>query len=112
MAIVSTVYSASNFRDQFIDSGRGDNFSYQGFEALYDYLDELSDDIGENIELDPVTICCDYSECNLDDLKREYDYLVPDEDFDQDDIDQWRDLLQDCTTVIRVDEDSLIVQSF
>lgn len=112
MAIVSVVYSASNFRDQFIDSGRGDSFSYQGFEALFDYLDELSDDLGENIELDPVAICCDYSECNLDDLKQEYDYLVPDGDFDQDDIQEWYDLLQEHTIVIRVDEDSLIVAAF
>ena len=41
---------------------RPDNFSYQGLQALYEYLAELSDDIGEDIELDVIAICCDYRE--------------------------------------------------
>ena len=41
---------------------RPDNFTYEGLQALYDYLDNLSDDINENIELDVIAICCDYSQ--------------------------------------------------
>lgn len=112
MAIVSVIYSASNFRDQFINSGRGDNFSYEGFKALYEYLEELSENIGENIELDPVAICCDYSEYDLDDLKREYSYLISDEDFDTDNLDCWIELLQDYTTVLVVASETIIVHIF
>jgi hypothetical protein len=32
--------------------GRGDQFSYEGLIALFDYLEMLEDDIGEPIELD------------------------------------------------------------
>jgi hypothetical protein len=52
----------SAFHDAFIAYGRGDQFSYKGRAALYDYLTELEDDIGQEIELDVVALCCDYSE--------------------------------------------------
>ena len=39
-----------------------DNFSYEGAKALMNYLDDLSEDIGENIEYDPIAFCCEYSE--------------------------------------------------
>lgn len=38
------------------------NFSYDGANALQDYLEEMSVDIGENIEFDPIAWCCEYSE--------------------------------------------------
>lgn len=70
MAIVNTITSASQFVDEFKKSDTyKDNFSYHGLQALYEYLDELSDQIGEDIELDVVAICCDYSEYeNLEDF--------------------------------------------
>lgn len=51
----------SSFTDSFSDSYK-DNFSYNGKRALYDYLIELEESTGEEIELDTVAICCDYSE--------------------------------------------------
>jgi len=41
---------------------RPDNFSYAGLDALFDYLEELEEDTGEEIEFDVIAICCDYSE--------------------------------------------------
>jgi hypothetical protein len=38
------------------------NFSFEGAKALQDYLEQLSDDIGENIEFDPIAWCCEFSE--------------------------------------------------
>jgi hypothetical protein len=52
----------SAFHAAFFACGRGDQFSYKGRAALYDYLTELEDDIGQEIELDVVALCCDYSE--------------------------------------------------
>lgn len=50
-----------------------DYFSYEGYEALYEYLEELSDDIGEPIELDPVAITCDYVEySSVDEFNADY----------------------------------------
>jgi hypothetical protein len=52
--------SLSMFRDGF--QCRKDNFSYEGLEALFDYLTEYENDLGEDIEFDPIAICCEYSE--------------------------------------------------
>lgn len=38
------------------------NFTFEGAKALQEYLEQLSEDIGENIEFDPVAWCCEYSE--------------------------------------------------
>lgn len=61
-----------NFRQAFLDI-RPDNFSYTGLETLYDYLTELEDDIGEEMELDVIAICCDYSEESATDIANNYD---------------------------------------
>ncbi|MCD6162597.1 MAG: hypothetical protein J7K40_09325 [candidate division Zixibacteria bacterium] len=51
--------SLGDFRDAFQKMGRGDNFSYEGLEALYDFLEECE---GEDYELDVIALCCAYSE--------------------------------------------------
>jgi hypothetical protein len=51
----------SQFQDAF-KSIRPDNFSYDGLEALYDYLEDYEDGTGEEVELDVIAICCEFSE--------------------------------------------------
>ena len=62
---------------QFIDEFnaiRPDNFSYDGLTVLYDYFEELENDLGDKIELDVVSLCCDFSEYdNLKELNEDYD---------------------------------------
>lgn len=41
--------------------GRLDNFGYKGWRLLAEAMEDLSDDIGEDIEVDIVAWCCDYS---------------------------------------------------
>ena len=41
---------------------RRNNFSYKGLEVLYDYLIELEEDTGTELELDVIAICCNYNE--------------------------------------------------
>ena len=61
------------FRDAFHKMGRGDQFSYEGLIALFDYLEMLEDDIGEPIELDVISLCCEYSEYeNLKEFQDDY----------------------------------------
>lgn len=49
------------FREQFKAYGRADQFSYEGLEALFDYLEEL-EHCEEPYELDVIALCCDFSE--------------------------------------------------
>ena len=52
-----TINSASDFMDEFHRMGRGDQFSYEALEALFDFYDEL-----EDFELDAIAICCEWTE--------------------------------------------------
>lgn len=63
----------SAFRDAFRTAGRADNFSYSGLEALYDYLTEMEESTGEEIELDPIAICCEFNEASAYDCASDLD---------------------------------------
>lgn len=60
MAIIRTI-TCNEFVDAFRKL-RPDNFSRKGLEHLYEYLEQLSEDIGDDIELDVIALCCDYLE--------------------------------------------------
>jgi len=57
----STV-SVYAFRDAFRDCGRGDQFSYEALGLIYDYFEEIEESCGTEIELDPIAVCCEYTE--------------------------------------------------
>jgi hypothetical protein len=90
------------FTDSFRNMGRGEQFSYHGLEALYDYLEELGEDIGEEIELDVIALCCEYTE---------YEDF---EEFQGDYGDNYETLedVENETTVIRIDSSAFIIQQF
>ena len=50
----------NTFRDVMIKEEYG--FSWEGATALFDYLVELEEDTGEEMEFDPIAISCDFSE--------------------------------------------------
>lgn len=62
----------SQFCDEF-QSIRPDNFSYDGLRALFDYLEAYGEDTGEEVELDVIAICCDFTEYeNLAEFQENY----------------------------------------
>ena len=92
-------------RFRFVDEFqkiRPDNFSYEGLHALYDYLDELSYDIGQPIEFDPISICCDF---------REYESFKQLQE-DYPDIKDFDELFQETTVISLEDSDGFIIQQF
>lgn len=54
------------FQDAFQNMGRGSQFSYEAQRALFDYLEELEQDIGEEFDLDVIALCCEYQEIEED----------------------------------------------
>ena len=72
-----------NFQDAFQKMGRGNNFSYEGLRALFDYIEQLEEDIGQEIELDVIALCCEYSE--IEDNEEEYKQYIG-EDAERDDL--------------------------
>ena len=56
----------------FDDMGRSENFSINARRRLFEYYDQLSEDLGEDIELDPIAVCCDWSEYTETELLEQY----------------------------------------
>ena len=65
-----TEVSFSDFYDGF--ESRRENFTYEGLQVLFDYLEEYEESTGEKIEFDPIAICCDYAENTIEEFNRNY----------------------------------------
>ena len=65
--IIATL-TKSQFSDAFNKMGRGEQFSYEARDLIYDYLDE-----SESYELDVIGICCEFAEYeNLKEFQNDY----------------------------------------
>ena len=99
--------------------GRDKNFGYNGWQALGDYLESLSNDTGEDIEIDIIAICCEYSMAeSADDA---YDHLhgvdLPEEEeweelTEEEKLSAVQDYLQKNTALIICEDDLIIWQAF
>lgn len=97
------------FKDEFRKI-RPDNFSWGGLSALYNYLRDYEDDVGQELELDVIAICCDFTEYkDFNEIKIDYD--VQNEvawTVDEDDVKEW---LSSRTHYIEHDE-GVIIRNF
>ena len=58
-----------------------DDYSMDGYEFMLEYNDEIDDDV----ELDVIALCCEWTEYdNYNDFINDYDYLLDDADLDDD----------------------------
>lgn len=78
---------------------RPDGFSYEGLKALFNYLDDLDEQCETKIELDVIAHCCEYAESPIKEALRYYNLKSLEE-------------LRDETTVIDVDDNTIIYQSY
>jgi len=119
---MKTNVSVYEFRDTFRRSDTyKDNFSYEGLTALYDYLIQLEEDTGEEIDFDMISLCCDYSEFdNAVEAASEYfefEGMTYGEDGGEletaDEVEKKAlKFLQDRTQVIEMDNGGVIIQQF
>lgn len=104
MSKLTGLYQSVNesaFHDAFTARGRAEQFSHEARSALYEHLEQLSEEMGEAIELDVIALCCEYSEyANLAEFQKDYDGYD-----DMDDI-------RDATMVIPIDDEAFIIQQF
>ena len=99
---MKTTVSKSEFVKAFDDYNRSDNFSRAGLEALYDYFEGYEESTGEEIELDVIAICCEYSE---------YENIKEFQDNYGDEYETIEDI-ENNTTCINIDDESFIIQDF
>lgn len=85
---MKTTVTETTFIDAF-KAIRPDNFSYNGLRALYEWFEQYEEDCGEEIELDVIAICCDFSEYeSLKDFALSY-YPSKMAEWDDDEIQQY-----------------------
>lgn len=73
---------------RFVDafqSIRPDNFTRSGLQEMFDYFEQLEEDVGEEFELDVIAICCEWSQYQS---LKEYN---EDHDTDFKDVDELRE---------------------
>ena len=96
-----------DFINEFENSYRKENFSYQALERLFDYFEQFEDETGEQIELDIIAICCDFVEFeNVKELKKEYEipsYLS---------FEKILDYLNERTQVISFEKNCILIQRY
>tara|TARA_R100001129_G_scaffold156664_1_gene119943 strand:+ start:185 stop:484 length:300 start_codon:yes stop_codon:yes gene_type:complete len=99
---MKTTVNFYEFRRWF-EENRPKTFSYLGLRGLFDYLEEYEESTGEQIEFDPIALCCEYTE--YEDLEDFHCYYDPEEYPD-------KETIHDYTQLIELDDESFIIQNF
>ena len=111
MAIVQTV-DIHSFRDAFKHANRESNFSYEGLEILFDHLENLSEETGEDFNLDVIALCCEYEEASWYDVAENYNIDLSDCEDDSEIQDTIYEYLTENTSVCGYDDEIVVFQSF
>lgn len=69
----------STFIDRF-KTIRPNDFSDQALVELFAHLEQMEEDTGEEMEFDPVSICCDFGEIPLREAFERFEIEEEDED--------------------------------
>ena len=91
--------------ERFIDKFcqlRPNQFTYEGLSALFEWLEQLEEEMGEEMEFDVIGLCCEY--CEYDSLK-EFQNEYGEEYETIEDI-------ENETCVIPINEESFIIAVF
>lgn len=100
-----------SFRRAFEDMGR-DNFSYDGLRVLFEGLEDLENNTGEEYELDVVALCCDFTESTIAEVIEAYSIDVTECEDDDDIREAVLDYLNDSTLVLGEVDGGVVYQNF
>ena len=92
------------FRDAFC-AIRPNNFSYEGLEVLFDDLTQYEEDCGQELELDVIGFCCEFTEQTLEEANRDYGW-----EFET--LDELTEHLHENTHVCGTTDTTVIFQCF
>lgn len=105
---MKTTVTSYQFVESFRACGRESQFSRAALFALFEYLEEYENSTGEEIELDPIAICCEWAEYSCA-LKAANDYGFKGSELDTEEF--ALDWLHEQTQVVSF-EGGLVVQQF
>lgn len=84
----------STFVNAFRAAGRESQFSYGALSAIFDELESIEQECGEEWELDVIAICCDYAEGTVADIAQDYGVDLSECEDDDDREDAVREYLE------------------
>lgn len=64
--------SFNDFIDAFKAYDRYDSYGYEALKVIFDYLENYEEETGQEIELDVISICCEYSAEDYTDIASNY----------------------------------------
>lgn len=109
---MKTTVSRYYFERAFQEAGRENQFSYEGLSVLFDYLEDYEDSTGEEIELDVITLCCDYNEDTVKAIADNYSIDLSECEDEDEERDTVRDYLNDNTTIAGETSDGFVYLAF
>ena len=93
-----------NFNDfctAFTRYGRDNQFSYEGLVTIFEMLEQYEEDTDQEIELDVIAICCDFTEYDsFEELTGVYDCIETEDD------------ISDYTWYAKTETNGYIIQNF
>ena len=102
------------FINEFEKMNRGNNFSMEGKKALFEYIEQYEEETGEEIELDIIALCCEYTEYKtaIECAKNYNEFALSDNELSEEKAEEEAiDFLRDRTAVIEF-EGGVIVEDF
>jgi hypothetical protein len=93
---MKTTVDKYDFRKAFLVI-RPENFSLIGLDVLFEHLEQLEQDTGEEMELDVIALCCDYNEDTWQDIAVNYSIDLSDCEDEDDKIKVVREYLEENT---------------
>jgi uncharacterized alpha/beta hydrolase family protein len=105
----------TDFLRAFEGSQYKNNFSYEGLTTLYDYFINLEEDTGEEMELDIVSIACEFNEYkNVQEYLENYSTDLMREDFETDEEfnEAVLEEISEKTSLLDIDGEAFIIRGF
>ena len=99
----------SAFVDAFNAYKRYDQFGYDALQVLFEYLEQYEEDCGQELELDVIALCCEYSVDSVEDIAEQYGVDLSECEDDDDKLDAVTEWLSDNTSVCGTTPDGQIV---
>lgn len=111
MAIVQT-FGKNQFIDAFQQSSRKGQFSYAALEAIFDHLEDYSEQTGQNVDFDLIGICCEWAELNWADIAEDYKINLSDCETDEERIEEVEYFMSERTTILPLGDGDFVYIQF
>lgn len=111
---MKTSVSFSDFLQAFQDMNRSANFSREGLKSLFDFLEDMEDQTGEEYDLDVIALCCEFAESSIEEIISDYSIDVSEAEADEEEIEEIvEEYLNDNTMLVgKLDNGSFVYAQF